>query len=907
MHKRTSFLLLLLLSLLFLLASCNGGEDMDNSPDAYVPDGISGNSAFDTSGMPQFNIQPGVYYDAIAIELSTDNPAYTIRYTTDCTTPTTQSPVYDGAFPMQYNAETARQDVTVFNIRAASFDQTGKMIGRVVCGSYLFPKDESRFTTQIISIVTDPDHLYDDITGIFKNYEGKGRAWERPVNLSLYSVDGDLSAQQDLGIRINGTGSRKNAQKNFRLFARKDYTAETGHFNYALFPGLLSEYTGAQIDEFDTFLVRGGASNFHNSMITNLIAYEMMEGSAVDAGNFEPAALYLNGEYYGLMMLMEDYSPYYFESHYGVDENKVTTINYTVVNNVGVAWEADDCTDAEFKEWSAARHFVEDNDMADSANYARACEIFDMDNLIESIVFNCYVNNWDWPRNNIRVWRYHGVETSPSLSGLEGTGGYNPEAQIGFDGRWRYVIKDLDVSMGMNVDADQNYFAETDVDFFHVLYKDGRVSSLMTMFRSLIQNKTFEREFFLYLAEFMSTRGSVDNFLEIINSLSLQVSPEMQYHTAEYNDTLDMWDYYLQSMRSFAQLRPAIVWDSIKNNIYEIPYTTELTKITFKIEGQGQVSFNGGLFDNGDLAYGIKKLDIPIEGVPAPGYVFKSIKAEGGTVSEGNLYMRNETVTITIVFEKGDTTVEEEPVQRPDHIVLNEIGHSSMEKVNGHDWIELYNPTDKEINLKGYSITNGMETYTLPQIKIPAKGFKIIFCSGTEEGGVYAPFTIAAGDNVALYNAKGKLLDQVTILTKASTAHLGRYPDGESWVELSRFELTPNEANAYRAAHEHRFDPVTQNTLMIDGVLFDHNLFTASEDGTLTISRKNLEKAADSLTEKSKSTLLSALDSLKGDAIKVTDLMKALESKGKETYYCDSLNTYIARISTTVLKPQPKR
>ncbi len=908
MHKRFPllFLLLALLGTLLALASCDGGENMDNSPEQYIPGGQTGNSVFNTAGMPKFNMAPGVYTDAITVELSTDNKAYTIHYTTDCTTPTTASPVYSEPFAMKYDADKADQGACVYNIRAASFDQNGNLIGRIVCGSYLFPQKEDRFTTQIISLVTDPDCLYNEQTGIFVNFEGRGREWERPVNLSLFNKSGTMCVQQDLGMRINGTGSRKNRQKNFRFFARKDYTAETGHFEYSLFPGMLSEYTGAQIDEFDTFLVRGGASNFHNSMITNLVAYEMMEGSAIDCGNFEPASVYLNGEYYGMMMVMEDYSPYYFESHYGVDENKITTLNYTVIDNSYLGWEPDDCTESERLEWSAARHFIEDNDMTDPANYKRACEIFDMENFIQYIVFNCYVNNWDWPRNNVRVWRYHGVDGETSLSGQPGAGGYDPDAGVGFDGRWRYVMKDLDVSMGMNVDPGLNYFADPETDFFDVLYKDWRASSTRTMFESLIKNKAFEKEFFLYLCEFMSTRASVDTYLDIINTLSLQVSEEMKYHTSKYDDDLNTWDYHLQTMRSFVQVRPALVLKHLQNakngkGKWEVPITMEIATVTFNIEGGGTLAMNGGTFENGDVAYGVKLLDMALQALPLDGYRLKEIKVDGGTYSDGQIYLRKDNITVTAVFEEGEApTPQDSP--KPDSLVLNEIGHSSMEKVNGHDWIELYNPTEKDINLKGWSITNGEETYTLPKIIVPAGGFKVIFCSGTEEGGVYATFKIAKGDNVALYNSKGKLVDQKEILLKSSTSHLGRYPDGGEWVELSRFELTPNTPNTYASKHQHQIDDAMFHTVMIDGFLFDASLFKVDENGNLTVTAGAL-KNAKGLPEglASKVTAIFELDSYQdGTVLLVSELVKKPDDQGLPCFYVDALDTYVIRLSGNV-------
>lgn len=897
-QKKSSFFLCLLL-LLFscVLIGCNGTHD--NSPDQYKPDGSNGNSSFDTTGMPQFNLQPGVYTDAIVVELTCSDPSYTIRYTTDCSTPTASSDIYTEPFPMQYSQDSADgTDVCTFNIRAASFDQDGNMIGRVVSASYLFPASEGRFTTKVVSIVTDDNNLNKRGYGILSNPYGKGRDWERPVNFQLYGVEGGLLVQQDLGIRVNGTGSRSNSQKNFRLYARKVYSAESGHLNYALFPGLLSEYTEAQIEAFDTFLLRGGASNFHNSMITNLVAYEMMQGSSVTVGAYEPAALYLNGKYYGLMMLIEDYNPYFFESHYGVDEQKVTTINYTVLDEGGLGWEYDDCTDEEKYEFSAARHWVEDNDMSDSQNYARACEVFDMQNFIEYLVLNCYVNNWDWPRNNVRVWRYNGVTTQNSLTGK--SGGYDADAAIGWDGRWRFTVKDLDVSMGLNVKPSSNYWSKNDVDFFEVLFKDGRVSSASTMFASLIKNKSFAKDFFCYLTEFMSTRADVDTYLETINKLSLQVSEEMKYHSAQYKDTLSTWDKHLECMREFAQVRPGIVLKSLKNNKYDLPNIPEIAEIDFRIGVGGSVSFNGGTFSGDDHAYAIRKTDLVITPVPNSGYVLSEIEIDGGSFDDydSTVYLRSDKVTITVTFTAAENSGSDDETQaKSNHLVLNEIGHSSIEKVNGSDWVELYNPTDADINLKGWTITNGMESYSFPSIYVPAGGFKVIFLAGTDQGGVYAPFTIGSGDTLAISDAKGNLIDSVSIYTKASTSHLGRYPDGGEWVELSRFHLTPNEPNFFEDGFSHYYDERVQNTIMVNGYLLENEVFSVSESGSLTTTKQKLQ-AITGISSKALDALLNFFsDYSDTDVIDIAEwIANHPEEADGHIYYVEALNSYVCHI-----------
>lgn len=84
-----------------------------------------------------------------------------------------------------------------------------------------------------------------------------------------------------------------------------------------------------------------------------------------------------------------------------------------------------------------------------------------------------------------------------------------------------------------------------------------------------------------------------------------------------------------------------------------------------------------------------------------------------------------------------------------------------------YDWIELYNPTDKPIKLKGYHLTDDTELpgrFALPDIEIPAGGYQLIFCTGepvTKNAKyIQANFKLNGGSGeVALIGPDGRIVD----------------------------------------------------------------------------------------------------------------------------------------------------
>ena len=73
------------------------------------------------------------------------------------------------------------------------------------------------------------------------------------------------------------------------------------------------------------------------------------------------------------------------------------------------------------------------------------------------------------------------------------------------------------------------------------------------------------------------------------------------------------------------------------------------------------------------------------------------------------------------------------------HVMINEVMSSNdtafMHPTYGSvDWVELYNPTDRDIDLGGFGLTNELKKqykYTFPEgTVIPSKGYLLLYCTG---------------------------------------------------------------------------------------------------------------------------------------------------------------------------------
>ncbi|MBT6661144.1 MAG: hypothetical protein HOB00_12755 [Verrucomicrobia bacterium] len=143
----------------------------------------------------------------------------------------------------------------------------------------------------------------------------------------------------------------------------------------------------------------------------------------------------------------------------------------------------------------------------------------------------------------------------------------------------------------------------------------------------------------------------------------------------------------------------------------------------------------------------------------------------------------------------------------PDGVILNELMAANRGAVThadtNPDWIELYNPTNRDIDLAGAGLGDGVNlkpTFFFPaNTLLPAKGRLVVWCDDQAElPGLHTGFALDAdGQNIVLWwpNDEGmKIQDAVGFGPQPDDYSIGRDPDGLGPWALSA--PTPGLANA---------------------------------------------------------------------------------------------------------------
>lgn len=159
-----------------------------------------------------------------------------------------------------------------------------------------------------------------------------------------------------------------------------------------------------------------------------------------------------------------------------------------------------------------------------------------------------------------------------------------------------------------------------------------------------------------------------------------------------------------------------------------------------------------------------------------------------------NIFLEKTDVDDIVSLEDNKTSINK--------LVINEIltdnqGVNIDEYGNLYDWIELYNGTNNDINLKNYGLSdkdNGAIKWAFPDVVIKSKSYLIVYLTGEKNNGLYANFSLKKdGDEIiTLKSPMGKVVDAVKTLEIPENNSMSRNSNG-IWNITN--EITPGYEN----------------------------------------------------------------------------------------------------------------
>lgn len=452
---------------------------------------------FSAPDAPAFSRDSGMFADSFELELTAADGAE-IYYTTDGSTPTENSTRYEGAITIEnvtdrpnvlsamdrslftdwYTWEQKRKPSVKVDkavvIRAAAI-KDGQVSG-VVTKSYFVGYDDTTYNgVGVMSIVTDSDNLFDKQKGIYlkENAMNRGKEWERPVHIDF--IDGGSTVlSQDCGMRIQGGYSRQDYQKSLRFYAREEYGAKK--FDYPLFAGLTSrDGEGREINDFDKFVLRNGGNDANYTKFKDQLLQRMSGGLELSTQTGRPVVAFINGEYWGLYTMQEDYSDSYVKDHFDVKKKNVVIISTKYEDN---SPKVDEGEDADIELWNEMDSWIRSADLTDPEQYKKFTEMFDVQDLANYLAAEIYITNEDWSVKNWRLWRSREADEN------------NPDYS---DCRWRTMFYDTEMGVYLWGNKSENSTNNKLIQIYETGKKGG--DTLAVIAYKALQNEKFKEMF----------------------------------------------------------------------------------------------------------------------------------------------------------------------------------------------------------------------------------------------------------------------------------------------------------------------------------------------------------------------------------------------------------------------------
>ena len=546
-------------------------------------------------------IESGFFFpSATTISLDCSTPNCNIYYTLDGAKPDDTSIPYNG--PIQIDTTTS---IRAIGIATGYIDSPIETYTIFIGTNHDLP---------IVSLNAEPDDYYSFEEGILVDgpngedefpYLGSNFWSNREVETNFEFFEfGERQINQTIDIRVHGgTSARTRAQKPLRLLAKEKYGSP--FIDYPMF----AEREGTR---HKRLILRNSSSDFNTSQLRDAFISRYVSRNEIHLDELasRPAALYINGAYYGMVNIREKSDEHYIANLYGIDPNSMDLLEEDTLVTVG-----------DFQAFDEMYNYVISNDLSITENYRQAEAFFDVQNIADYFIVQTGLNNNDFGGNNIKYWRER----------KEGA-------------KWRYILFDLDLALGLRP------WSRYDYDLFiEKMEKYQGTNRHINIFQALLTNEEFKNYFLNRHGDLFSTYFETETFQDELERSELEITNEVRNHFERWPSTnFEEWqDVHMPVLYTHIEKRPTFAYQYLID-FFGLNKTVDLGLTANPLIG-GRININsitpeslpwqGTYFDG---------VPVRLTAVPELGYRFSHWESSAGTITD------NTRSSIEINFEQAE-------------------------------------------------------------------------------------------------------------------------------------------------------------------------------------------------------------------------------------------------------------
>ncbi len=392
--------------------------------------------------------------------------------------------------------------------------------------SYIF---HPRATTlPFICIATDSTYLYSSEEGILSNDSTDGKPnykydWRRPANFEYFNTkNGSTVFNQSGEMAVSGNVTRKYKQKSIKLYAKK-------RFGKKNFKGYFWR-DKPEVNKVKSFILRTGGNTCMTSRIDDAFLHKIFGTNlnSVDYQAYEPAIVYVNGQYKGVFGMRERSNEDYVTSNYDIKEEEIEMADHKNYLR----------TTTETPHYNSFYKFYHEDDI----KYEEMAQLMDTKNFMNAFIAECYASNTDFPNNNISIW-------SPTIESTY----------------WRWILKDLDFIATHDSMWDMFKYMLGTQNPEDPEYEKSNNSSVRTacyLYEKMMSFPEFRNRFIASYATYLGDFLRPDICIPIIQEMDEEIIDEIAPTFAAYDgmSTLKRHNSGIERLCNYVSSRPSSVY-----------------------------------------------------------------------------------------------------------------------------------------------------------------------------------------------------------------------------------------------------------------------------------------------------------------------------------------------------------
>lgn len=614
----------------------------------------------------------------------------------------------------------------------------------------------------------------------------------------VFTTDTIHDTITDVGFRLRGNTSRVSHKKSFKVSFN---TFVSGR-----------NYFGVE---------KLNLNGEHNdpSVIRSKIAWNLFRDFGIPAPRANHVAVYINGDYYGLYINVEQIDEEFIESRFDQKDGNLYKCLYPAdLDYKGTNPENYKYTSGDRRVYDLKTNIVED-DYSDIAHFITRlnqlpnavfeCEItkhYNVFDYLRVIAVDVFLSNWDGPiynKNNFYLY-------------------YNTQSE-----RMEYIPYDLDNTFGIDW-FDRDWKTRNIYDWM----KHGEPRPIYT---KMMNNEALREIYSQYTAELLSEAYTGQAFTNEIIRIKEMITPYLEndsYYPRDYGFTME--DFHNSFLMGLGDHVPVGIFpyiderrSSANEQLEQFSEQAVINHIRYKVKNEGAnirirayvreetnsvsvvYQLDGGddleleMYDDGahnDVLAGDRVFANTIADIPLNTVVTYQIKA---VHTNGNIHIQPcEAIRYHFLESSGALLKINEFMAKNDTTIADEYGDYG-------DWIELYNADTAPVYLGDKYLTDDLgdrNKWKMPDMYLSSRDFVLFWADDDpEKGSFHTNFKLSAsGEEIGIYDASNTgyaPLDTIIFGPQQTHISQGRYADGED--EWRYYTIpTPGLSNLYDAIDE---------------------------------------------------------------------------------------------------------